>query len=406
MIGTMAHFIPRYNWDYRLPDLSKALMSLAGRSNMLEDALSGALNGIFGHEPVLTTSGRASLWAILKSLGIPEGSRIGVPLFCCPVVFEVIREAGFIPEFLDIREDSYTVSAEDIARKSGELAAVVVVHMFGNPADMAEICAASGKIPIIEDCAQALFSRRGGRLVGFDSNASFFSFRSGKYISAGEGSAIFTANDALLSSLRRIVDRYDTWSLPGQLKHCVSTYGKSLFYRRPLYGLFGRSLGTFLDSRLNLTAKSGISLKKIAGTDARIIADRLPDFQARVDQQRSNALKLLSLLSGLEVGLPRERPSSEGNFYQFIMRFGSSNERDFMCSRLAYAGVDTARYLDDVVETARGLYGYTGDCSVSETCSRTILSIPHYYTLSGSIDAIAEAIADAHRSYRSLSKRR
>ena len=120
----------------------------------------------------------------------PPAPQVGVPLFCCSVVFDAICQAGLTPRFIDSSVDDYNLSIEDLQKKRSGLAAVVPVHMFGKPADMDAIDAAAEGIPVIEDCAQSLLSTYKGRLTGLLSTVSFFSFRCGKYISAGEGSAI------------------------------------------------------------------------------------------------------------------------------------------------------------------------------------------------------------------------
>ena len=67
--------------------------------------------------------------------------------------------------------------------------------------NMNSISKTSGDLPIIEDCAHSLFSRYKGRETGTLSLVSFFSFRSGKYISAGEGSAILCKDTKLNKSI-------------------------------------------------------------------------------------------------------------------------------------------------------------------------------------------------------------
>lgn len=84
--------IPRYNWDYGVSDLFRAFAAALNPSSDTDDTL----EKIFGLKPIFTTSGRTSLYAILKSLNIREGSDIGVPLFCCPVVFDAIKQANLI----------------------------------------------------------------------------------------------------------------------------------------------------------------------------------------------------------------------------------------------------------------------------------------------------------------------
>ena len=80
---------------------------------------------------------------------------MGVPLFCCSVVFNAIFQAGLSPCFLDSNINDYNISVEDLRKKRADLAAVVAVHMFGNPCDMDAIIAVADTIPVIEDCAQS-----------------------------------------------------------------------------------------------------------------------------------------------------------------------------------------------------------------------------------------------------------
>ena len=166
-----------------------------------EERVCQVIENIFGQKPIFTTAGRTSLYAILKSLSLPPGSLVGVPLFCCDVVFDSIRRAGFVPRFIDVESYNYNLSASDLEKKREDLAALIVVHMFGHPAHMDEIRKVAAGIPIIEDCAHSLFSKYKGTYTGLLSTASFFSFRSGKYVSAGEGSAILSRDRLLLESI-------------------------------------------------------------------------------------------------------------------------------------------------------------------------------------------------------------
>ena len=68
----------------------------------------------------------------LKALGLRPRASIGVPLYCCPVVFSAIKAAGYRARFIDVDPDTYCLSAADLAAKSSEVDAVIAVHMFGN----------------------------------------------------------------------------------------------------------------------------------------------------------------------------------------------------------------------------------------------------------------------------------
>ena len=108
--------------------------------------------------------------------------------------------------------NDYNISVEDLRKKRADLAAIVAVHMFGNPCDMDAINAVADTVPVIEDCAQSIFSTYKGKQTGLLSTASFFSFRCGKYISAGEGSAIFCRELELQKKIERIVNSFESWS--------------------------------------------------------------------------------------------------------------------------------------------------------------------------------------------------
>ena len=396
MIHEKIGLIPRYNWDYRLFDLSKALPA-AFRDGL---DLAGTFERIFGQRPILTTSGRASLYAILKSLNLVEGSYVGVPLFCCPVVFDAIEQAGLVPKFIDINLADYNVSAADLEKKSNHLSAVVVVHMFGHPADMDLISKVCGDIPIVEDCAQSLFSKYKGRYTGFESTASFYSFRSGKYISAGEGSAIFCSDSSLQSAIKDLVEGFEEWSVLQEISHCSATFMKSFFYQKPWYGLFGSPIGRMLDKNLNLTAKNGFECRQISRCDSAIIGRRIEGFIKEVNKQRENALALLRKIRIEEAILPIEREGCFSNYYQFAIRFPGQNQRDFVAEYLLKSGIDSAKYLDDVVDLARNRYGYTGDCPNAELSSKTVLVIPHHYTLSDKeLNYIADTLNGAGRQF-------
>jgi dTDP-4-amino-4,6-dideoxygalactose transaminase len=401
MIEKMISLIPRYNWDYHLPDLIKAFAGiLVGKSDAGE-----ALERVFGQRPIFTASGRTSLYVILKSLNLPEGSNVGVPLFCCPVVFEAIRQAKLTPSFVDINLDDYNLSASDLARKAKSLSAIVVVHMFGFPADMDAISRTCADMPIIEDCAQSLFSTCQGEYTGFQSTASFFSFRSGKYISAGEGSAIFCSDRPLRESMKRLVETFAERSLSQELVHCTATYIKSAFYHRPWYGTLGYPLGRLLDKRLNLTSKTGFSLMKIYRGDLHILNERIGSFINKVNRQRGNALYFRRKINTENVILPAEREGCLSNYYQFPVRFHTSEQRDFAADYLRKRGIDSAKYLSDLVDIVKEAYDYEGDCPNAELCARTTLIIPHYYSLSPrDLDYVGDALNEATHSLRSIKK--
>lgn len=367
------NLIPRNNWDYGFTALLRALTGIRPHSSQASNA-----ENIFQHTPLWTTSGRASLYAILKSLDLPAEAKVGVPLFCCSVVFNAIVQAGLSPCFLDVGMD-YNLSVEDLREKRADLAAVVAVHMFGNPCDMDAIITVTDNIPVIEDCAQSIFSAYKGGQTGSLSTASFFSFRCGKYISAGEGSAILCRDEELYRRVEQVVASFETWSSSKMIVNALSTFVKAALYNRPWYGLIGHPIGMRLDKKLNLTAKDGFETRQIAPSHLALIEARLADFEKRIDVQRKHARLLQSLLTPGILSLPI---NASGNAFQFALCFESSAQRDAMSTYLFEYGIDTAKYLDTIADEARADYGYKGDCPNAEQLAKTTLLIPIHYTLS------------------------
>jgi dTDP-4-amino-4,6-dideoxygalactose transaminase len=98
-------------------------------------------------------SARAAIIVAIKALNLSPGASIGVPLYCCPVVFKAIEAAGCKPCFIDIDPGTFCISAKDLSAKSAQIDALIAVHMFGNLCDMPGIQEAAQDKPIIEDCA-------------------------------------------------------------------------------------------------------------------------------------------------------------------------------------------------------------------------------------------------------------
>ena len=109
-----------------------------------------------------------------------------------PIVYQ-----GAIPVFCDVEPVSLNVTAEAIdAVISERTKAIIVTHLFGNPCDMDAICAlaASHRIPVIEDAAQAYGARWDGQHVGSIGDIGCFSLQQGKHITTGEGGMVATSN--------------------------------------------------------------------------------------------------------------------------------------------------------------------------------------------------------------------
>lgn len=114
------------------------------------------------------------------------GSLIGALLHNC------------VPIFADI-DDTYTLDPKDVEAKiTPRTRAIIAVHLYGNPCDMAALreIADRHKIFLIEDCCQAHFAEFQGQLVGTMGDINGYSF-GGKHLSAGMGGAVLTDDPVL-----------------------------------------------------------------------------------------------------------------------------------------------------------------------------------------------------------------
>lgn len=367
--------IPRVNIDYNFTDFFSSISNLKSNPDF------SPIRSIFSDVHIsFTNSGRTSLYVILKALNLPEGSKIGVPLYSCPSVFEAIIHSGNIPLFIDIDPENYTLSPEHLKAKIAELDAVIVIHTFGRPADLEKIIKIAGNRPVIEDCAHALLSEYKGKLLGTIATVGFFTFRTGKYISAGEGGMITTGDPNLAQRIRDEIEKLPTPSVTDEIRHVFVTYIRSALYKRPWFGLVSLPLGRKVEKKVDLMNKHSFNTTKIRNTDLHLIIRKIHSFKENVEKQRENSLYLIKELNGYDLYLPVELGDTYCNYYMFPIQF-QAEFRDEICEILLHKGIDTAKLFSKTPSVSKLNYGYTGDCPATEQLVERLLVIPSYYTL-------------------------
>ncbi len=113
-----------------------------------------------------------------------------------------ISYVGARPVFVDIDPDTWCIDPESIAKAvTPKTKAIVVVHIFGQPARMDEIMAIARqhRLFVVEDCAQAVGARYRGQPVGIIGDCGTFSFYPTKNLGAcGEGGAFVSKHAAVM----------------------------------------------------------------------------------------------------------------------------------------------------------------------------------------------------------------
>ncbi|WP_080942089.1 DegT/DnrJ/EryC1/StrS family aminotransferase [Methanosarcina mazei] len=365
------YLIPRFNFDYTLTDFSISIGSLFKGESNLEP-----LYSTFGQKDFFFTNyGRTALYVILKSLHLPPKSKIGVPLYCCTVVFDAIINAGHIPRFIDIN-NNYTMDPEDLKSKIEDLSAVVVIHTFGRPADMDSIKKIAGRTPIIEDCSHSLLSEYKGKITGTIGDMAIFSLA--KYLSAGGGGLLIVNNNSFTENIQEEMKNLQEPSALDEIQYITTAYMRSFFYHKPWFGLFGLPIGLMLENKVDLMTKKSSRMTAGYKTYTDISSKKLSSFKNKVEMQRKNSFFLLDKLKDSSLILPREEKSTYCNYYLFPLIV---KNRDKTCEHLRKNGVDTTKLFSQTPEVAKAIYDYKGDCPRTEEISKSIITIPNHYVL-------------------------
>jgi len=268
------------------------------------DAFEAEFSAMFGYGGAVgVASGTDALILALKALDIGRGDRVITVSHTAVATVAAIEIAGAEPVLVDIDPVSFTMDPADLERALAATAgvkAVIVVHLYGQPADLpilADICKRRG-VKLIEDCAQAHGARVGARFVGGFGDIAAFSFYPTKNLGAfGDGGAVCASDPTLLETLR-----------------ALRQYGWRRRYVSDIAGM---------NSRLD-------------EIQAAILRARLPQLEAGNRRRREIAAAYRAGLAGLDLVLPVEREGTTHVYHQYVVR---CRDRDALCARLRAARV-------------------------------------------------------------------
>jgi len=279
---------------------------------------------------------------------------------------EAVSQAGAIPEFVDIDEQTYNMSIASlrdylenqcqrengrlVSKRSGRaVAAILPVHLYGQMADMDAILdlAEQFGLIVIEDACQAhgaeYFSRKQNRWLkaGSIGRAAAFSFYPGKNLGAcGEGGAITTNDPELAKKSRMLRD-----------------HGSVRKYYHDVEGYNGR-LDAIQAGLLH------VKLPHLAGWNASR-RDRAADYHRLLDGNK-------------DVLLPHEPSWSRAVYHLFVVRV---QEREQLMEHLKQAGIGSAIHYPIPLHLQKAYVSLNyreGDFPVAERIAPQILSLPMF----------------------------
>jgi dTDP-4-amino-4,6-dideoxygalactose transaminase len=300
-------------------------------------------------------NGTDALALILRGLGIGPGDEVITSPLSAGYTALAIVMAGARPVFADIDRERLTldpVTAD--AAISAKTAALLPVHLYGQPADMGALAALAGRrgLAIVEDCCQAHLATCDGRPVATFGAAGAFSFYPTKNLGAfGDGGAVVTRDSQLADRVKRIRNG-----------------GQSSRYHHVELGV---------NSRLD-------------ELQAAVLRARLPLLRRRTEARRALAAEYRSRLAEAPVMVPRE--FDPGHVYHlFPVR---TPRRDAVQERLRGAGVETLIHYPISIPQQQAFSAFaSGDCPHATRAASEVLSLPLYPSLPvHAVGAVAEAI--------------
>ena len=238
----------------------------------------------------------SGLYAAIGAAGIGPGDEVIVSPFTMAASATAALIFNGVPVFADIDPETYCLSAETIReRLTPRTKAVIVVHIFGQSADMDPIMdlAREHGLTIIEDCAQAPFATYKGRPVGSLGHMGVFSLNYHKHIHTGEGGMVTTSDDALAERVQLIrnhaeavvekkgvTDLVNMIGFNFRLGEIEAAIGRQQLLKGPRLIAERRANVAYLEGRL--TGLSGLSMPKVGPAGNHVYYIHVLDYDAAV----------------------------------------------------------------------------------------------------------------------------
>lgn len=156
---------------------------------------------------IAVSNGSAALDAAVAALGIGPGDEVILPTFTIVSCAAAVVRAGATPVLVDCRASDWNMDVAQIGeRLTPRTRAIMAVHIYGLPVDMAPLLALAQAhgLAVIEDAAEMHGQTYRAQPCGSFGDISTFSFYPNKHITTGEGGMLLTDDDALAERCRSL----------------------------------------------------------------------------------------------------------------------------------------------------------------------------------------------------------
>ncbi len=294
---------------------------------------------------VAVMNGTIALYLALLAHNIGPGDEVITTPFSFIATANSILMTGATPVFVDIDPHTYNLNTDQIAAAiTSRTRAIMPVHLYGQPADMAPIMnlAERHHLAVIEDAAQAIGATYRGQPVG-SFGTGCFSLYATKNVTSGEGGMITTNDPAIADRLR-----------------LLRNHGSRVRYYHELLGYNFR----------------------MTDLQAAIGRAQLAKCERFTSQRIANAAFLNQTIRHPAVITPPVRPEVRHVFHQYTIRV--TTNRDEAIRQLNAAGVGTAIFYPLPIPQ-QPLYqklGIEADTPVANQIAREVIALPVHPALS------------------------
>ncbi|WP_257300310.1 DegT/DnrJ/EryC1/StrS aminotransferase family protein [Haloarchaeobius sp. FL176] len=296
---------------------------------------------------VATANGTAALHAALEAIDIEPGGLVVTTPFTFVASANAIRFAGGVPVFADVDPATYTLSAdtvrETIKEAPGTVEAIVAVHLYGLPVDVAGLQSIADEldIPLVMDAAQAHGATYDGERAGTLGDVSCFSFYPTKNMTTGEGGMITTDDPEIAARAERFINH-------------------------------GRDTGGYEHVDLGHNFR-------MTDLNAAIGRAQLADLREYNEARRRNAAMLNEALAETDLVTPLEPANRRHVYHQYTVRCGN---RDEVRAALDDHGIDAGVYYPSPVHELEAFETFEASTPVAERVADEVLSLPVHPGLS------------------------
>jgi dTDP-4-amino-4,6-dideoxygalactose transaminase len=302
---------------------------------------------IGANHAVGVSSGTDALLVAMMALGIGPGDEVITPTFSFFATAGCVSRLGATPRLVDIDPVTFNVNVAAVERAiTARTRAIIPVHLFGLCSDMDPLIdiARRRQIAVIEDAAQAIGSRYGGRRAGAIGTFGCFSFFPSKNLGAFGDAGLVTTNDAALAERVRMLRNHGA---------------EPKYFHKYIGGNF-----------------------RLDALQAAVLRVKAPHLAGWTEFRRRNAARYDAMFRAVRLDdvltLPYEPANRYHIFNQYVIR---APKRDALKAHLDRAGIGTEIYYPvpfHLQECFASLGHREGDFPEAEAAAREVLALPIY----------------------------